>query len=450
MCYNNIAMVKNSILFDKEHKFKKSTINCGEFFCDNHVIKNQISIDDLKIEKTQQEEVAEKLSEANQEVAKHKSKKKKIFNALMFVTNIVVVACILIFQLFNSQVQGFDQIIGSGKFKIEYAFLILFCFALIMFLDTLRVTILLKQSSKRNRPFLCFKMNSIGKYYDCITPMSTGGQPFQVFYLNKHGVDAGTAISIPLARYVVFQIAWLAAGLFATIYSSYCFNETNLVSVASYVGFALNVLMIVGVWVISVGKIGKIIVVKGLKLLCKMHIIKSYEKVYDKVMDTVNGFQSTMRTYTKNIWTFIGLVFNQLLHLIIQFTIPYFIYLMLGGVPSMSSFITIWVYAILCDFASGFVPLPGGTGMAEVAFTLVLTPIFPEGTVFWGLLIWRFMNYYIYLIQGIIVIIYDKIVGNKKYEWQKRKWELEAESNKFKQDQLKKYNKRTKSGKIRF
>lgn len=122
---------------------------------------------------------------------------------------------------------------------------------------------------------------------------------------------------------------------------------------------------------------------------------------------------------------------------------------MLGGVPSFSSFVTIWVYAILCDLASGFIPLPGGTGMAEVAFTLVLTPIFPEGTVFWGLLLWRFMNYYIYLLQGLLVLIYDKIWGSKKYQWQKRKWELEAESTKFKQDQLKKYNKRTKSGKIR-
>lgn len=46
-------------------------------------------------------------------------------------------------------------------------------------------------------------------------------------------------------------------------------------------------------------------------------------------------------------------------------------------------------------------------------------------------------------------MIYDKIWGNKKYQWQKRKWELEAESAKFKQEQLKKYNKRTKSGKIR-
>lgn len=442
-------MVKKSVLINKKKKFKKSALKEGKFFSDQHLLSNQLSFDDLANQKTQEEENAEKLGEASQEVAKQSSKKKKIINTVTFLINIGVVACILGFQLLNSKVTGFDEIINAGNFRWWFIPIIIIFFAMVMFLDTERATKLLRQSTKRTRPALCYKMNSIGRYYDCITPMSTGGQPFQVFYLNKHGVDAGTAISIPIARYVVFQIAWTIISLFATIYSSVNFGETNLVSVASYVGFILNALMIVGVWVLSVGKIGKILVAKGLKLLCKMRIIKSYEKVYDKVMDTVSGFQSTMRTYTKNIWQFLRLVLSNMLQLIAQFSIPYFIYLMLGGNPSGSVYMTIWVYAILCDLASGFVPLPGGTGMAEVAFTMVLTPIFPEGTVFWGLLLWRFMNYYIYLIQGLGVLIYDKSVGNKKYEWQKKKWALEEESIKFKQEQLKKYNKKTKEGKIK-
>lgn len=443
-------MVKKSILIEKLKRYKRSSLSGGQFFSDQHLLENQISFDDIGNLKTKEEETAEKLGEANQEVAKHKTKKKKIINAITLVINIAVVVAILLVQVFTSKVEPFGEIIAKGNFKWGYGFIILACFALVMFFDTYRATKLLKQSTKRNRPFLCYKMIAIGRYYDCITPMSTGGQPFQVFYLNKHGVDAGTAISIPLARYVVFQIAWIATSLFATIYSTQLFGETNLVSVASYIGFALNFLMIVGVWILSVSKkIGKILVAKTLKLLQKMRILKNYEKVYDKVMDTVNGFQTTMKSYTNKVGQLFWLVFTNVLHFIAQYSMPFFIFLMLGGEPSMSSYIMFLVYSILIDLASGFVPLPGGTGMSEVAFTLIFTPIFPEGTVFWGLLLWRFMNYYIYLIQGLVVMIYDKIWGNKKYQWQKRKWELEAESAKFKQEQLKKYNKRTKSGKIR-
>ena len=252
---------KKARIFNKKNRYKISTACQGKFFAGSYHLKNQISIQDLEEEKLKEEEVAEKLGEASQEVARHKTKKKKILNGALFLVNIVVVACILIFQLFNSKVQSLGELIDSGHFKVQFIFIILLAFAFIMFLDTWRVVVLLKQSSKKSRPFLCYKMNSMGKYYDCITPMSTGGQPFQIFYMSSRGVDPGAAISIPIARYVIFQIAWLVISLFATIYSSKTFAETNLVSVASYIGFALNFLMIVGVRVLSVGNVGNILVV---------------------------------------------------------------------------------------------------------------------------------------------------------------------------------------------
>ena len=436
------------VLLNKNKRFKKGSFNLGSLFGDQNLLKNQISIDDL--DQTKQEIANEKLGEATQEVAKQKSKKKKITTALTFIINIAVVVVILLVQVLNSNVEPFDRIIASGNFKWYYGFIIFALFGFVMASDTFRATVLLKQSSKRTRMFLCYKMNAIGKYYDCITPMSTGGQPFQVFYLSKHGVDPGTSISIPIARYVVFQIAWLVTSLFATIFAGKLGDAGTLVSVASYVGFALNFLMIVGVLILSISKrIGKILVVKGTKLLQKMKIIKNYEKVYDKVMDTVMGFQTTMKTYTKNIKAFAGLILLNLLQFVANFAIPYFIYLMLGGVPGFNIFLKFWVFSILIDLASGFIPLPGGTGMSEIAFISVFTGVFPEGTVFWGLLMWRFMNYYIYLVQGLMVLIYDYAWGNKRYKWQKRKWELEAESNKFKEAQLKRYAKASKTRKIK-
>ncbi len=441
-------MVKKTILFKKNKSLKKSTAGIGEFFCDQNLLKNQMSFEDLDV--SREEEHAEKLGEATQEVEKQKTRKKKITSLITFLINIGVVVVILLVQVLNSNVEPFDAIIAKGNFKWQYGFIIVALFGVVVLLDTIRSTILLYQGSKKKRPFLCYKMNSIGKYYDCITPMSTGGQPFQVFYLNKHGVDAGTSISIPIARYVIFQIAWTITSLFATIYAGKLGDAGALVSVASYIGFALNFLMVVGVWLLSVSKrVGKVLVVKGIKLLQKMRIIKSYEKIYDKVMDTVNGFQSTMKVYTKNFKSFIVMIFLTLIQFVANFAIPFFIYLMLGGVPTFEIFLKFWVFSILVDLASGFVPLPGGTGMSEIGFIAVFTGVFPEGTVFWGLLLWRFMNYYIYLVQGLLILIYDYIWGNKKYKWQKRKWELEEESVKFKQAQLKKYTKTSKTRKIK-
>ena len=308
----------------------------------------------------------------------------------------------------------------------------------------------MRQTTRKKCFALNYKMIAVGRYWDCITPMSTGGEPSQILYLSKNGTDAGTALFIPVARYVIFQISWIIVSLFATVYASRVYGETNLVSIVSYIGFAFNLLLLVGIWFLSVSKkLGKILVAKSLKLLQKMRIIKNYEKQYEKVMKTVSNFQSAMRVYTKNIKQFIWFIFLQVLQLILNFLIPYFIYLMLGGTPDATMAVTICVYSILIELASSVTPLPGGTGMNEVSFTIIFSEIFPNGTVFWGLIFWRIMSYYIYIIQGLFVSTYDYIWGNKKYEWQKRKWELEAESNKFKQSQIRVYNKRSSSRKIK-
>lgn len=443
-------MVKKTLLFNKLKRFKKGSLLKGQFFSDQHLLENQISFDEITQSENTEQEIANKLGEANQEIAKQKSKKKKITNALFFALNIAIVAFILIQQLTQGEVEPFSNIIASGLFRWQYIPLIFLAFAAVMILDAYRSYLLLKQSTKQRRFALNYKMIAIGRYWDCITPMSTGGQPFQVFYLNKHGVDAGTAISIPLARYVIFQIAWLIISVFATVYAAKVYGETNLVSIASYIGFAINVVLLVGTWILSVSKkLGKILVAKTLKLLQKMRIIKNYEKQYEKVMKTVSGFQTTMTKYTKNFKHFLWLVFLYLLQLVINYIMPYLIFLTLGGTPDASMALNIAVYSILIDLASGFIPLPGGTGMSEVSFTIIFAGIFPNGTVFWGLIFWRIMSYYIYLIQGLLVSSYDYIWGNKKYEWQKRKWELEAESNKFKQSQIRVYNKRSRSRKIK-
>ncbi|MDY2696436.1 MAG: lysylphosphatidylglycerol synthase transmembrane domain-containing protein [Eubacteriales bacterium] len=445
-------MVKKTLLVNKLKRFKKGPVLKEQFFSDQNLLKNQISIEDYEQEtlaENQEKEMQDKLGEVNQEVAKQGSKKKKITNLLLFVANIVVVAIILVYQLSNSEVESLGNIIASGLFRWQYIFLILVAFIATMLIDAFRTSSLLKQSIGKRQYSLCYKMCALGRYWDSITPLSSGGEPFQIYYLNKHNVKAGNAISVTMARYIIYQLSWLIMGICATIYATKFYGETNLVSVASFVGFGLNAALLIGTWILSRSKkLGKILVVKTLKLLHKMHIVKNYEKQYDKVMSTVSGFQNTMAKYTKNIFSFIGLVFSQILQFVVQYTIPYLVFLSLGGTPDASTWIAMVLLNVLIDLAASFIPLPGGTGMSEVSFTIVFGNLFPNGTAFWGLLLWRFMTYYSYLVQGIGVTIYDYVWGDKKFEWQKKKWELETESAKFKQNQVKKYNKRTK-GKIK-
>ena len=119
---------------------------------------------------------------------------------------------------------------------------------------------------------------------------------------------------------------------------------------------------------------------------------------------------------------------------------------MFGG-TNYGLWLNILVFSVIIELGSSIIPIPGGSGMNEISFTVIFGSIFPEGTVFWGLLVWRFMTYYLYILQGITIVVYDYVHGNKKFKWLQRKWELEAESVLFKEEQIKNYKKQRKTKK---
>ena len=391
----------------------------------------------LQNEKSKTEK--EKIDSAEEQVAKQKSKKKKIWNAIFFIINIVVVASVLTYQLIHENITSFSEL---KNLKFYYLPVLAGCFILVMGLDAYRTNLFLKSSGSRSRPYLCYKMCAIGKYYDNITPMSTGGEPAQIFYMKNRGLSASDSISVPMARYVVSQISWMLIGIVAVI--SIIFTGAMDVSVAlvvGLVGFAANFTITSLSLLISMNKrLGNKLVRGVLNLLRKMKIVKNYDKQYERVMGTVEGYQTTMQTYAKRKFFFLYTILISIVIFVLTYTMPYIIYLMFGGTDY-----TLWgnmlVFGVIMELASSIIPIPGGSGMNEISFSVYFADIFPAGTVFWGLLFWRFMTYYIYILQGLAITIYDYFYGNKKYEWQSKKWELEKESQSFRDEQIKKFNK---------
>ena len=422
------------IVFKKDKTWVRSEELPSQIFRANKKNCEPLVEDDSELIKQQQQE---KLEQAEQSVSKQNTKKTKITNTVFFILNLVIVAGILVYQLTQETITPITLIENARLYLLPVA---VFIFALIMFLDGYRTNIFLKESGNRSNPFLCYKMCAIGKYYDFITPMSVGGEPSQIFYMGHRGLDASSALSVPMARYVASQIAWMIMGILAVVIIIVNHvMDVSVVLVIGLVGFTLNFLLTSGSLLLSLSsRIGRTIVGGVLKFLQKIKIIKQYEKQYEKIMGVVDNYQSTMKTYAKNKWKFLYALGVSLALFALNYIMPFIIYLALGG-TDYSLWLDMMVISVIIELGSSIIPLPGGTGMNELSFTFVFGQMFPEGTVFWGLLLWRGVTYYIYLLQGIGIITYDYLYGNKKFKWLQRKWELEAESISFKEEQIKKY-----------
>lgn len=378
------------------------------------------------------------IDEAEQAVAKQKSRKKKFLSIGFFILNLIIIAAILGYQISQSEDMSFSALLASGFSFPLFGLLILAWIGMMLF-DTRRYNILVKRSSGRSRPFLSFKVCVLGRYYNAVTPMATGGQPFQIFYLTHRGLSASAAISVPMGAYVINQICMVIIWTIALIVSfSTSLGSFDYLKLVCLVGYILNMVLILLIVFLSVSeKTGKKLVVWSLKFLQKIKIIKNYEKQYAKVIKVVFDFQSTIRNLVKSKGTFIKLMLNSIAFNFLAYSIPFFVYCAMIGYLNFSMWPYIVFLGILIEMASSFVPLPGGSGVSELSFAALFSMVFLNNAILtWALIIYKVMTYYIYLIQGIIMISYDKFIGDKKYKWLTKKWELEKESMNFQQDKL--------------
>lgn len=385
----------------------------------------------------------QQLEEIEEAVKSQKSKKKKLSSILGLVINLLVVGGILAYQLCtdNSEVAPFSVLITNINWG--YFMLVILCFVCIMICESAKFWILIKKTCKTTRIGLGYTVTATGRYYDSITPLATGGQPFQVLYMNKRGLKSSDSLSVCMGKYVIQQIAYIAFALVVMIFGitmSGTGTGATIVTASSWIGFALNSFVIFLVGLISINKkVGDKLVSGTLKLLCKMKILKNYDKHYAKIQKTVNDYQTTMKKYTKDKGTFFSVALVSLLNLFFIYSLPFLIHASFYGFH-FELFWKIFTYCVMVDLAASFFPLPGGTGASELSFSVLFADLFGVGgNLFWAMLIWRFFTYYIYIIQGLFVMVYDTTRGNKKFEWTKKKWSLEAESRQFEEKELKEF-----------
>lgn len=406
-------------------------------------------IENEKLSDEESKKVEEKIEEATKEVSQSGSKKKKITNIVFFIFNILLVAGILIWNIFTS-----DDFTPLRLIDINFLFVMiaLLFLILIIIVDVFSVHRMIYRKTMRSRWFLSYKSLGILRYYDAVTPLSSGGQAFMVTYLTGRDVPASTSLSIPVAKLIFQQISWLIISFVCLIISFTNGMSQSFVSAASIIGFVLAFLMVAFILFISLSKkLGEKLVSGCLKLLVKMHILKNFEKHYAKVMGFVEDYQNIMKEYSKSKWDILFQIVLHSMRFVLLFSIPYFIYLAFpfqGG--KIGNYGDFFIYTALIDMASSFIPLPGGTGMNEITFAALFKD-YLGGYTFWALLLWRFCSYYFYLLQGLGIISYDTIYGNRKYRWVKKKYALQEESQEFRRMQIENFrlerNKRRKKQK---
>lgn len=343
---------------------------------------------------------------------------KKIRWHLIF-NMVVIISCVSLILYFIFSKDGLKDLIKSSESILwQWIAAALICHVANAFLDSVITWQLIRQKYKEFSFFNAVKAAVTGHFFSAVTPGSSGGQPMQMVSLKSCGVDLGFSTSILLQKFLVYQItSTVYAGVLFAFKSKFILSHIKgtLMTVFVIIGFATQLFVMLFVFFASF----KPTVTKRLARLCanilkKFKIGKNHDKHIASIDAKINVFYNSNKRFFKQPLLMLKVFFEIVLQITCIYAVPYFIYR--GLVPNGDGSPIIMFCAVaFVNVISSMIPIPGASGVSELAFSVFFGSFFTAGTLKSAVLIWRVITYYLTILVGAPFSIIRKRHGGEKY-----------------------------------
>lgn len=252
-----------------------------------------------------------------------------------------------------------------------------------------------------------FRTQTLTQFFNAVTPFSSGGQPFQIYSLKKHGLTISNATNVTIEEFVVYQIALVLLGIFAILFNHLfgVFPYDSVLSKLVVIGFSINTVVIIVLFLIAFGKkANKFLIKLAINILTFFKLVKDKEKKLEEWNNYINNFHSGAKILIVNKRDFFLNILYSFLGLVCFYLVPLFILFSMGDFESFTAIQAIIASAYVMLIGS-FVPLPGGTGGIEYGFIKFFGVFVISDTKLRALmLLWRFVTFYMGIIVGGIAL----------------------------------------------
>ena len=319
--------------------------------------------------------------------------------------NVVIILAITVGFLWWSLKDNFNEVVGTlFASNIGWIIVSLLVFCLYMLFDTLSAYGIIRLYKKDVTFKFALYLGIINKFFCGITPLSSGGQPMQIYELKKKGVPVSTGANIEVQGYMMFQIALMITAVISVIFDQifHFFQYIPVLQSMMVAGFVINLVILFVLLFVSFSKNFNRVVARGIiNALAKVGLVRNKEARIKRWEAACTNYYENGRELVRNKKVFARSVMYQCLALTTYYVLPIFIAFAIGcaddlnliNVFTASSF----VYVLGC-----YVPIPGASGGMEAGF-MGYFGSFVEGpalNVF--VLVWRAITYYLPMIAGAI------------------------------------------------
>lgn len=276
----------------------------------------------------------------------------------------------------------------------------------------------------------CIRYSFVGFFFSCITPSATGGQPAQIYYMKKEGLDIPRSTIVLLLVTIEYKVVLVFLGILIAI-----FGQSLLVDFSAeatfyfYLGLVLNTLCVAFMsFLVFRPSMARYLLIKLYQVLAKFKLIKHLDKRLEKLNHSMDAYSDASVFLGENKVAIFHVFIISLVQRLVLFYVTYVVYKSFG--LEGHSALEITLLQSIISISVDMLPLPGGMGISERLFSLIFVPIF--GTVsltLSGMLLSRGISYYALVVISAIVTIYTHILVVKKPHTKRRSSEVDSTKN---------------------
>lgn len=331
--------------------------------------------------------------------------KKMIRNFTLFLLLIVITFYII---LKDQNILDIFNVLASVK--KEFIVIGVLCMCLYISCEAINIGRTLKALNEKSTFLRNIKYALIGFFFSSITPAASGGQPMQIYYMNKDKISVANSTLALLINLTCMQIVTISVALVSMIFN---YKDLNMTLIGFFIiGILLNssalTLLLISIFSkrMTNGLIN--IVIKILRILKIKNIERKQEKL-EKELGKYQGNAGSIKSNKKVIFKNLITTYVQFL---IYYTIPYWVYCSFG-LSEYNIFKIMTMQSVLFGTVSG-IPSPGAVGVSEGGFIEIFRNVFSDNRISGAMLLNRGINFYLFVIISLIVVIINVFKLNKK------------------------------------
>lgn len=314
--------------------------------------------------------------------------------------------------------KSFGEVIAASDWK--FALICLAVLIVVLNFDWLKYFVIMRTTTGKYYVRTSMKVQLLGKFYDNVTPFAAGGQPMQIYYLHKKGFSGGVSSAVVLIKYFTQMFCVCLISLLFMACNSGVLNMISngtwrtLIPVAAWIGLSANMLLPLMVLLFVIfPKFARKLVGLFVGIGAKLRIVKDKERTMEKAETVVREFRASFRIMSRKPFNLIALVLMCVIEISLRYAFPYFILRMYSGLTSSDGFSVLIAVMTLNVYATqsvAVIPTPGNSGAIESVGTIAFSAVVVAGSVLsWSVFTWRFSVYYIYILAGLGLTVFEFI-----------------------------------------